>query len=52
MRIRSHVEDGEILCLVFEVELGECVRLCNVEIRIEGPASELVGFCIFSVSRL
>lgn len=51
-RIRSHVEEGETPRLVLEVEPGERVRLRNVSIRIEGPASELAAFRVPEASRL
>ncbi|MGN0923978.1 autotransporter assembly complex protein TamA [Ectopseudomonas mendocina] len=51
-RIRSHVEEGETPRLVLEVEPGERVRLRNVDIRIEGPASELSAFRVPTASRL
>jgi translocation and assembly module TamA len=51
-RIRSRIEEGETPRLVLEVEPGERVRLRNVSIRIEGPASELAAFRLPSASRL
>lgn len=51
-RIRSRIEEGETPRLVLEVEPGERVRLRNVDIRIEGPASELAAFRLPSASRL
>ena len=36
----------------FKVEPGERIRLRNVDIRIEGPASELPAFRVPSASRL
>ncbi|MGQ7958189.1 autotransporter assembly complex protein TamA [Pseudomonas sp. SP16.1] len=51
-RIRSHVEEGDPPRLVLEVEPGERVRLREVSIRIEGPASEVPAFRIPSASRL
>ncbi|MDN5514813.1 MAG: autotransporter assembly complex protein TamA, partial [Pseudomonas sp.] len=51
-RIRSRIEEGETPRLVLEVEPGERIRLRNVDIRIEGPASELSAFRVPSASRL
>ncbi|QFT22165.1 Translocation and assembly module TamA precursor [Pseudomonas sp. THAF187a] len=51
-RIRSHVDEGEPPRLVLEVEPGERVRLRTVDIRIEGPASDLAAFRVPSASRL
>jgi translocation and assembly module TamA len=51
-RIRSHVEQGETPRLVLEVEPGERIRLRNVDIRIEGPASGLSAFRVPNASRL
>ena len=51
-RIRSHIEEGDPPRLVLEVEPGERVRLREVSIRIEGPASEVPAFRIPSASRL
>ena len=51
-RIRSHIEEGATPRLVLEVEPGERVRLRNVDIRIEGPASELSAFRVPSAGRL
>lgn len=51
-RIRSQIEDGETPRLILEVEPGERVRLRNVDIRIEGPASELAAFRVPASSRL
>ena len=43
-RISSQVAAGESPRLVLHVDPGEPVRLRNVNIRIEGPASSLKGF--------
>lgn len=51
-RIRSRVEPGEPPRLILEVEPGERIRLRNVDIRIEGPASALRAFRLPDSSRL
>jgi translocation and assembly module TamA len=43
-RIRSHVRSGESTRLVLDVEPGEPIRLRNVSIRVEGPASSFKPF--------
>ena len=51
-RIRSRIEEGETPRLVLEVEPGERIRLRNVDIRIEGPASELPAFRVPTAGRM
>lgn len=43
-QISSEVRDGETPRLTLRVVAGEPVRLCEVQVRVEGPASALRAF--------